>query len=73
MRQVDGWDDEGHEGVATVVLRVGEDGEVGFEEFHFWERVSLLNHPFADFRDTKGEGVQGRTYRYPQQHPRPSR
>lgn len=32
--EVHGGDDEGDEGVAAVVLCVGEDGEVGLEEFH---------------------------------------
>lgn len=34
MRQVDGRHDEGHEGIAAVVFGVGEDGDLGLEEFH---------------------------------------
>lgn len=29
MGEVDGWYDEGHEGVAAVVFGVGEDGDFG--------------------------------------------
>lgn len=36
VRQVDRGDDEGHEGILAVVFGVGEDGDFGLEEFHFW-------------------------------------
>lgn len=35
--EVDGRHDEGHDGIAAVVLGVGEDGNVGLEELGLWE------------------------------------
>lgn len=40
MWEVDGGYDERYEGVATVVLCVGEDGEVGLEECHLCTAMS---------------------------------
>lgn len=34
MGEVHGGDDEGNEGIAAVVLGVGEDGDVGLDELH---------------------------------------
>jgi len=36
MMEIDGGDDEGDEGVFAVGFCVGEGGDVGEEEFHFW-------------------------------------
>ena len=35
MWEVNGWYDERHKGVLSVVLCVGEDGNVGLEKLHF--------------------------------------
>ena len=46
VREVDGGDDEGDEGIATVVFRVGEDGDFGLGEFDLWV-LSVLHPPMA--------------------------
>jgi hypothetical protein len=37
MGWVDGGDDEGDERVFAVVFGVGEDGDFGFDELHFYD------------------------------------
>lgn len=37
VREVDGRDNEGDEGIAAVVFGVGEDGDIGLDELELWE------------------------------------
>jgi len=41
VRQIDSWNDQGHERVLAIVFRVGEDGKVSFEESHFCRDSSV--------------------------------
>ena len=56
MRQVDGGDHERHQRVAPVVLCVGEDGELSFEELGFCEALVGCVHHQGDPSWNRGQG-----------------
>jgi len=56
VRQIDSRNDQRHKRVLAVVLRVGEDGKVSFEESHFCRDSSVISRlqclwltPHTDF------------------------
>lgn len=57
VREIDGGDHERHEGVAAVVLRVREDGEVGFEEVHLCVAIKWSELTVGRRRDHTAKGA----------------
>lgn len=71
--EVDGRDDEGDEGVATVVFGVGEDGEVGLEELGLCQERGSVDVRVVRGRICREESWGRGTYQSRLPHPSPAR
>lgn len=71
--EVDGGDDERHEGIAAVVLGVGEDGNLSLEEFHLYKHGNVSKAKYFRWAHIPGPGRGQKTHQSLQQRPNPAR